>query len=96
MSRDLFTNEKTLPTAEIFGPTPQGEGNRVGEKVYFIRFSGCDFRCSWCDSEYTHRVTASTKYFTVAELLAKVAAMPGKADGIVIIEASFSISNEVI
>jgi len=84
MSRDIFTNKKTLPMAEIFGPTTQGEGNRVGEKVYFIRFSGCDFRCAWCDSEYTHRVTPNTKYYTVPQLLDLVDALPGKADGIVI------------
>jgi len=39
-----------FPVAEIFGPTIQGEGPQVGQLCYFIRFGGCDFRCSWCDS----------------------------------------------
>ncbi len=63
---------KKIPLAEIFGPTLQGEGNRVGEKVYFIRFSGCDFRCSWCDSIYTHIIKEDTEWNTVEELLARV------------------------
>lgn len=46
-----------FPVAEIFGPTIQGEGPDIGVPAYFIRFGGCDFRCSWCDS--LHAVTPS-------------------------------------
>lgn len=42
----------TLPVVEIFGPTVQGEGPQMGRPAYFVRFGGCDFRCSWCDSLY--------------------------------------------
>lgn len=38
--------------AEIFGPTIQGEGRNVGMPCHFVRFGGCDFRCSWCDSPH--------------------------------------------
>lgn len=41
---------KRLPVAEIFGPTIQGEGPVAGLPSLFIRFGGCDYRCSWCDS----------------------------------------------
>lgn len=37
---------------EVFGPTIQGEGPEAGTPCYFVRFGGCDFRCSWCDSMY--------------------------------------------
>jgi 7-carboxy-7-deazaguanine synthase len=40
------------PVVEIFGPTIQGEGILVGMPVYFVRFGGCDYRCSWCDTKY--------------------------------------------
>jgi 7-carboxy-7-deazaguanine synthase len=43
---------QTFPVIELFGPTVQGEGPEAGRPAYFIRFGGCDFRCSWCDSLY--------------------------------------------
>lgn len=42
--------EITYSVNEIFGPTLQGEGPLIGVPTYFIRFNGCDFKCSWCDS----------------------------------------------
>jgi 7-carboxy-7-deazaguanine synthase len=41
--------EKFL-VSEIFGPTIQGEGALIGQTSHFIRFAGCSYRCSWCDS----------------------------------------------
>lgn len=38
--------------AEVFGPTIQGEGRQAGLPCYFIRFGGCDLRCSWCDTPH--------------------------------------------
>ena len=40
----------TYPVVEIFGPTVQGEGPDAGRPAYFVRFGGCDWRCTWCDS----------------------------------------------
>jgi 7-carboxy-7-deazaguanine synthase len=42
----------TFPVIETFGPTVQGEGPQIGRPAYFVRFGGCDFRCTWCDSLY--------------------------------------------
>lgn len=44
--------EKKFRVLEIFGPTIQGEGRHIGIPCYFIRFGGCDYRCSWCDSPH--------------------------------------------
>lgn len=40
----------TIPVAEVFGPTIQGEGALAGRSTYFVRVGGCDYACSWCDS----------------------------------------------
>lgn len=39
---------------EIFSSV-QGEGPDVGAATLFLRFGGCDLRCSWCDSPHTWR-----------------------------------------
>jgi 7-carboxy-7-deazaguanine synthase len=42
----------SVPIAEIFGPTIQGEGALAGVPTYFLRVGGCDFSCVWCDSAH--------------------------------------------
>jgi len=41
-----------LKIAEIFYSL-QGEGGLVGTPSVFVRTSGCNLRCSWCDTPYT-------------------------------------------
>lgn len=41
----------TLPIAETFSSI-QGEGSLVGVPSFFIRLSGCNLRCAWCDTPY--------------------------------------------
>jgi 7-carboxy-7-deazaguanine synthase len=41
-----------LKIAELFYSI-QGEGSLVGVPSFFIRTSGCNLRCSWCDTPYT-------------------------------------------
>lgn len=48
-------SEKTLPISEIF-LSIQGEGKLCGVPSAFVRVSGCNLRCAWCDTPYaSHR-----------------------------------------
>ncbi|MCH8270561.1 MAG: 7-carboxy-7-deazaguanine synthase QueE [Planctomycetes bacterium] len=44
-------DQSELPIAETFSSI-QGEGKLVGTPSFFIRVSGCNLRCTWCDTPY--------------------------------------------
>jgi organic radical activating enzyme len=48
-----MTGEAGLRVAELFGPTLQGEGPSAGRLASFIRLSGCNLACQWCDTPWT-------------------------------------------
>src|SRR5438132_13048460 len=41
-----------LRVTEIFHSI-QGESSHAGRPCAFVRLTGCNLRCHWCDSEYT-------------------------------------------
>lgn len=43
----------TIKVNEVFGPTIQGEGKSAGRAVMFLRLSGCNLHCIWCDTPHT-------------------------------------------
>lgn len=59
-----------LFVAEVFRSL-QGEGVGIGAPTVFIRLSGCDLRCAWCDTAYAREV-GSGRAATVAECVAEV------------------------
>lgn len=44
--------EKKIPVAEIFYSI-QGEQQGLGNPSIFLRVSGCNLRCKWCDTKYS-------------------------------------------
>ena len=56
-----------LKVNEIF-PSYQGEGIFAGAKTFFVRLSGCNLKCEWCDSKGTWNNTNS-KNMTAEQIL---------------------------
>ena len=48
---DIKNGEKELIVNEIF-KSVQGEGPYTGIQMIFIRLTGCNLRCKWCDTKY--------------------------------------------
>lgn len=63
--------------------TIQGEGRHAGHLASFVRLSGCNLACSWCDTPYTWDWTrydhdAETHRLSVAEVVDRLAELPGR------------------
>ena len=58
-----------LRVTEIFHSI-QGESSWAGRRCTFVRLTGCNLRCVWCDSEYTFKGGES---MSIEQILERVA-----------------------
>ena len=65
-----------MKISEIFYSI-QGEGMLTGVPSVFVRTSGCNLRCVWCDTPYTSWQPEGSD-MTAEDILATIRAYPGK------------------
>ncbi len=63
-----------MRVTEIFHSI-QGEGTRAGRPCTFVRFTGCDLRCNYCDTAYAF---TGGREMTRPEILDEVARHPAR------------------
>ena len=71
------SHSKVMFITEIF-KSIQGEGTRAGLPCIFVRLTGCNLRCTWCDTAYAFH---GGKQMSVEEVLARVDELAGRPVG---------------
>jgi 7-carboxy-7-deazaguanine synthase len=70
------SKRQALQIAELFYSL-QGEGGLVGVPSVFIRTSGCNLRCVWCDTPYTSWQPEGSE-LEIAQIVDEVKAHPSR------------------
>ncbi|MDP6460618.1 MAG: radical SAM protein [Gemmatimonadota bacterium] len=79
----------TLLVHEIYRSI-QGESTRAGRPCVFVRLTGCDLRCAWCDTEHAfHGGTRRAVEDIVAEAL-------GLGEGLVLVTGGEPLLQEAV
>jgi 7-carboxy-7-deazaguanine synthase len=65
-----------MVVTEIF-KSIQGEGTRAGLPCVFVRLTGCNLRCVWCDTSYAFY---GGQRHTLDEIMSRVSALSGLCD----------------
>lgn len=58
----------TMPVVEHF-VSINGEGQQAGKLAAFVRFAGCNLRCSYCDTQWALEPAASHEMMSVDDLV---------------------------
>ncbi len=66
-----------FPIVEIFDSV-EGEGKRTGYMAVFVRFAGCNLRCSYCDTGYALKREDAVETLDRSRLLERIHRYPWK------------------
>jgi 7-carboxy-7-deazaguanine synthase len=81
MTRFSIDTVGKLRISEIFDSV-QGEGQRIGTPSVFVRTSGCNLECAWCDTPQRNHTMIVIEPESLAERLRNL--VPGRARDLVI------------
>lgn len=59
------------PVSEVFA-SYQGEGIYVGQPQIFVRFSGCNLRCDYCDTPVNQVLGENQQYLSLEKIISKI------------------------
>lgn len=58
-----------IKLCELFGPTVEGEGKYIGVPFIVIRTSGCNLKCSFCDTRFSSHYDNDEQEYSKEEIL---------------------------
>ena len=73
----MWLSMKNFNVSEIFDSI-EGEGKRTGYMTVFVRLSGCNLRCSYCDTKYAQVRGQEDTVMSEDELIKKIKTYPWK------------------